>query len=169
MDVERAIEYLQECVSRLRHDVSMLSAQLEVIRTHIQTKQDLIDDLRVLQADTKVAQARTEALEHRAEQAEHLAQQIESETIHRAELTNWRRAQRRFTWLIATVLVFIATAILVGYFVAAHNSNDVQMQVAKVEQHFCDFLKIRSTVRGTPADDALANEAAKLTTHFGCR
>lgn len=167
--VVRTVEYLTEGMGRLRHDVSMMSAQLEIVRSHIQTKQELIDDLRVLQADTKVAQARTEALEHRAEQAEHLARRIESDTIHRAELTDWRRATRRFNILIAIVGIFILATVTAGYAISIHDDNEMKAQVNHIQQHFCDFLRTRAAIRGTTSDKALADEAAKLLIGFGCK
>lgn len=166
--VVRTVEHLHEGMARLRHDVSMMSAQLEVVRSHIQTKEDLIDDLRVLQADTKVAQARTEALEHRAERAEHLAQRIEANTIHRAELTDWRRAERRLKIVAAIGLAVVVALVLWTLKLHAQDDDRLKSQQQHTKQSLCLFMQAASRLAATPQSRALAAEAAKLSQDYGC-
>lgn len=169
MDAEDIIRELQETVSRLRHDIGVLKAQLAVINRRLQTKEDLLENLRTLQTEARAVQARTEMLERRAEEAEELAQRIEAQSIHRAELTDWRRAQRRFTWLLAAVIVFVIVTVVAGFLVHTHDDNETHKHVTQVQQQWCDFLKARAVVRDTAGDVALADEAVKLRGEFGCR
>lgn len=159
---------VEEQLARARHDVSVLMASVEVLQRNQNLHEQLRADLRRAHQEKQAFLARAESLEMRAEQLERLTEQIEAETIRRAELSDWRRAERR-TKLLMVIAALLAVAFISWQlFLHAHDAAELQAQQQETKQSLCGFLDAASQLRATAQSRAFAAEAGRLHVEFGC-